>query len=130
MAIALAQILVNSRMAAEGHRPICQDTGIVTAFLKVGMDVRWDTDTGIDGMVNQAVHEAYTDPELAQVGLTEDQARAAMTTILAGDATPAQLIAFVVALRAKGESAAELSGLLDAVGESEQGGHGLDVVVP
>ena len=47
--------------------------------------------------------------------LTEDQARAAMTTILAGDATPAQLIAFVVALRAKGESAAELSGLLDAV---------------
>ena len=47
--------------------------------------------------------------------LTEAQARAAMTTILAGDATPAQLIAFVVALRAKGESAAELSGLLDAV---------------
>ena len=47
--------------------------------------------------------------------LTADQARAAMTTILAGDATPAQLIAFVVALRAKGESAEELSGLLDAV---------------
>jgi anthranilate phosphoribosyltransferase len=50
--------------------------------------------------------------------LTADQARAAMTTILSGDATPAQLIGFVVALRAKGESAAELSGLLDAVLEA------------
>lgn len=47
--------------------------------------------------------------------LTAEQARAAMTTILSGDATPAQLIGFVVALRAKGESAEELSGLLDAV---------------
>ena len=39
---AMAQILINSRMCAEGHRPICQDTGIVTVFLKIGMDVRWD----------------------------------------------------------------------------------------
>ena len=39
---AMAQILINSRMCAEGHRPICQDTGIVTVFLEVGMDVRWD----------------------------------------------------------------------------------------
>src|ERR1017187_5726154 len=39
---AMAQILINSRMCAEGHRPICQDTGIVTAFLKVGMDVRFE----------------------------------------------------------------------------------------
>ncbi len=39
---AMAQILINSRMCAEGHRPICQDTGIVTVFLKVGMEVRWD----------------------------------------------------------------------------------------
>ena len=39
---AIAQILTNSRMCAEGHRPICQDTGIVIVFLKVGMDVRWD----------------------------------------------------------------------------------------
>src|SRR5690349_7723308 len=40
---AMAQILVNSRMAAEGHRPICQDTGIAIAFIKAGMEVRWDT---------------------------------------------------------------------------------------
>jgi fumarate hydratase class I len=38
----MAQILINSRMCAEGHRPICQDTGIVNAFVRVGMDVRWD----------------------------------------------------------------------------------------
>ena len=40
---AMAQILINSRMSAEGHRPICQDTGIALAFVRVGMDVRWDT---------------------------------------------------------------------------------------
>jgi fumarate hydratase class I len=39
---AMAQILVNSRLCAEGHRPICQDTGIVVVFLKIGMEVRWD----------------------------------------------------------------------------------------
>ena len=39
---AIAQILTNSRMCAEGHRPICQDTGIIVAFVKVGMDVRWE----------------------------------------------------------------------------------------
>ena len=47
---AIAQILTNSRMCAEGHRPICQDTGIVIVFVKVGMDVRWDGATmGVDG---------------------------------------------------------------------------------
>jgi fumarate hydratase class I len=39
---AIAQILTNSRMCAEGHRPICQDTGIVNVFLKIGMDVKWE----------------------------------------------------------------------------------------
>src|ERR1700735_4126215 len=42
---AIAQILINSRMCYEGHRPICQDTGIVTAFVKVGMQTRWDNGT-------------------------------------------------------------------------------------
>jgi fumarate hydratase class I len=59
---AIAQILINSRMCAEGHRPICQDTGIVNVFLKIGMEVRWNSDTGIDDMVNSAVRAAYTDP--------------------------------------------------------------------
>ncbi|HBG30603.1 MAG TPA: fumarate hydratase, partial [Gammaproteobacteria bacterium] len=53
---AMAQILINSRMCAEGHRPICQDTGIVTVFLKIGMDVRWDGATmGVAEMVNEGV---------------------------------------------------------------------------
>jgi len=58
---AMAQILINSRMCAEGQRPICQDTGIVNVFLTIGMDLRWETDTGIDDMVNAAVRAAYTD---------------------------------------------------------------------
>ncbi|UCH53765.1 MAG: fumarate hydratase, partial [Pseudomonadota bacterium] len=60
---AMAQILINSRMAAEGHRPICQDTGIAIAFIKVGMDVRWDAKLSIEEMVNEGVHRAYTDPD-------------------------------------------------------------------
>jgi len=61
---AMAQILVNSRMCYEGHRPICQDTGIVTVFLKIGMDVRWDDATmGVEDMANEGVRRAYLDPE-------------------------------------------------------------------
>ncbi len=53
---AIAQILTNSRMCAEGHRPICQDTGIVNVFLKVGMDVRWEGFTGsLDDAINEGV---------------------------------------------------------------------------
>ncbi|MGB0122537.1 MAG: fumarate hydratase, partial [Silvibacterium sp.] len=60
---AMAQILVNSRMCAEGHRPICQDTGIVTVFLKIGMDVRWDADLTVEEMVNEGVRKAYLHPD-------------------------------------------------------------------
>ena len=60
---ALAQILVNSRMAAEGHRPICQDTGIVVAFVKVGMQARFAGDRSLQQLVNDGVHRAYTDPD-------------------------------------------------------------------
>src|ERR1700757_3938392 len=56
---AIAQILINSRMCAEGHRAICQDTGIVTVFLKVGMDVGWDATMGVEDMVNEGVRRAY-----------------------------------------------------------------------
>ncbi|TXK65660.1 fumarate hydratase [Alkalisalibacterium limincola] len=56
---AMAQILINSRLCAEGHRPICQDTGIVTVFLKIGMDVRWDATMGVEDMVNEGVRRAY-----------------------------------------------------------------------
>ena len=61
---AIAQILTNSRMCAEGHRPICQDTGIVVAFVKVGMDVRWEGATmSVADMINEGVRRAYTDPD-------------------------------------------------------------------
>jgi fumarate hydratase class I len=61
---AIAQILTNSRMCAEGHRPICQDTGIVVAFLRVGMDVRFpDATMSVADMVNEGVRRAYLDPD-------------------------------------------------------------------
>jgi fumarate hydratase class I len=66
---AMAQILINSRMCAEGHRPICQDTGIVTIFLKVGMDVRWEGENGgpstltLQEICDAGVRQAYLDPD-------------------------------------------------------------------
>ena len=60
---AIAQILTNSRMAAEGHRPICQDTGIAVVFLKVGMNVQWDAKMSVQEMINEGVRRAYNDPD-------------------------------------------------------------------
>jgi fumarate hydratase, class I len=66
---AMAQILINSRMCAEGHRPICQDTGVVNVFLKVGMDVRFRGPDGgsptktLQEIVDQGVRQAYLDPD-------------------------------------------------------------------
>ena len=61
---AITQILVNSRMSAEGHRPLCQDTGIVVAFVKIGMDVQWDdTSMTLEEMVNEGVRQAYSHPD-------------------------------------------------------------------
>jgi len=61
---AIAQILTNSRMCAEGHRPLCQDTGIVNVFLKVGMDVRWEGfDGSLDDAVNEGVRKGYLNPD-------------------------------------------------------------------
>ncbi|MBI5616197.1 MAG: fumarate hydratase [Gammaproteobacteria bacterium] len=60
---AIAQILINSRMCAEGHRPICQDTGIVNVFVKVGMGVRWDAKLSLEEMINEGVRRAYNHPD-------------------------------------------------------------------
>lgn len=60
---AIAQILTNSRMCAEGRRPICQDTGICVVFLKVGMNVRWESTLSVQEMVNEGVRRAYLNPE-------------------------------------------------------------------
>ena len=58
---AIAQILTNSRLCAEGRRPICQDTGIVNVFLKVGMGVRWEGLADLEGAVNEGVRRGYLD---------------------------------------------------------------------
>ena len=60
---AMAQILINSRMCAMGHRPICQDTGIVTVFVEIGMDVRWETSQSLEEMINEGVRQAYLHPD-------------------------------------------------------------------
>jgi fumarate hydratase, class I len=61
---AIAQILTNSRMCAEGKRPICQDTGIVNVFLKIGMNVRFEgCDNGLDDVINEGVRRAYLHPD-------------------------------------------------------------------
>jgi len=84
---AIAQILVNSRMCAIGHRPLCQDTGIVTIFLKIGMDIQWYTDMSIDEMVNSAVSRAYLHPDnVLRASIVSDPAGSRKNT---GDNTPA-----------------------------------------
>ena len=86
---AMAQILVNSRMCAEGHRPICQDTGIVTAFVRVGMDVRWEAEPGMDvaAMIDEGVRRAYMHPDnVLRASILADPAGARRNT---GDNTPA-----------------------------------------
>ncbi len=60
---ALTQVLVNSRMCALGKRPICQDTGIVIAFVEVGMDVQWQADMSLDDMINEGVRQGYQQPD-------------------------------------------------------------------
>ena len=72
---AIAQILVNSRMCAEGRRPICQYTCIVTVFLEIGMDVSWESETSVEAMVNEAVRQVR-------------RIRSAHSDQVGGDATP------------------------------------------
>lgn len=84
---AIAQILINSRMCAENNRPICQDTGIVNVFLKIGMQVQWDTERSIDDMVNAGVRQAYQHPDnVLRASIVEDPLGARRNT---GDNTPA-----------------------------------------
>ena len=84
---AMAQILINSRMCAMGHRPICQDTGIVTVFVKVGMQVQWDADMSLADMVNEGVRQAYTHPDnILRASILADPDGARTNT---GDNTPA-----------------------------------------
>ena len=94
---AIAQILINSRMAAEGHRPICQDTGIVTCFVKVGMQVRFDSDKSLQELVDTGVRIAYAnsgnplrasivaDPAGARKNTRDNTPAVVHTELVAGD---------------------------------------------
>jgi fumarate hydratase class I len=85
---AMAQILTNSRMSAQGHRPVCQDTGIVVAFVRVGMDVRWDdASMGVAEMVNEGVRKGYLQADnVLRASIVADPAGKRKNT---GDNTPA-----------------------------------------
>ncbi|MCE8015091.1 fumarate hydratase [Halomonas sp. MCCC 1A17488] len=84
---AIAQILINSRMCAMGHRPICQDTGIVTVFVHVGMNVRFEADMSLDDMINEGVRRAYNFPDnVLRASVLADPDGARKNT---GDNTPA-----------------------------------------
>ncbi|MCX2983218.1 fumarate hydratase [Halieaceae bacterium IMCC14734] len=104
---AMAQILINSRMCAQGRRPICQDTGIVTVFLKIGMQVQWEAKMSVTDMVNEGVRRAYLNPDnVLRASILEDPAGARRNT---KDNTPAVIHMEVVegdtvdvALAAKG----------------------------
>lgn len=92
---AIAQILVNSRMCAEGRRPICQDTGIVTVFAKVGMDVQWDAEMTLTDMINEGVRRAYMHPDnVLRASILDDPAGARKNT---RDNTPAVIHYEIVA---------------------------------
>src|SRR6202161_1725466 len=95
---AMAQILINSRMCAEGHRPICQDTGIVTAFVKVGMEVKWESGIGgmmtMQEMVDEGVREAWRNSDnVLRPSILEDPAFTRRNT---GDNTPAMVVVELV----------------------------------
>ena len=84
---AMAQILINSRMCAEGHRPICQDTGIVTVFVNVGMNVHFEGDIPLEDMINEGVRRAYKHTDnLLRASVLADPDGARKNT---GDNTPA-----------------------------------------
>ena len=92
---AIAQILTNSKMSATGHRPICQDTGIVNVFLKLGMNVRLDGFTGsLDDAINEGVRRAYNLPDnLLRASVVNDPQFARKNT---GDNTPAVIFTELV----------------------------------
>ena len=84
---AMAQILINSRMCAEGRRPICQDTGIVTVFARIGMDVQWGAEMSVTQMINEGVRRAYKHPDnILRASILSDPLGARKNT---GDNTPA-----------------------------------------
>ena len=109
---AIAQILTNSRLCSEGHRPICQDTGIVNVFLKVGMDVRWEAELSLADMINEGVRRAYLDPDnklrasvLADPAFTRKNTRDNTPAVIHVEIVPGGSIAVDIAAKGGGSEA-------------------------
>jgi fumarate hydratase, class I len=109
---AMAQILVNSRMSAMGHRPICQDTGIVTVFCKVGMNVTFEGDMSLTDMINEGVRRAYNHPDnvLRASVLSDPDGKRANTkdntpAVIHYDIVPGDTVDFQVAAKGGGSEA-------------------------
>ena len=109
---AIAQLLINSRMCAEGHRPICQDTGIVTVFVKVGMNVRWDATLGLEEMINEGVRRAYLHPDnTLRASILADPAGARKNTrdntpaVISVSLVPGDTVEMIVAAKGGGSEA-------------------------
>ena len=106
---AIAQILTNSRMCAEGHRPICQDTGIVNVFVKWGMNCRLDTTRSLQDVVDEGVRQAYNHPEnklrasiLADPAFTRRNTRDNTPSVLSVEMVPGSTIGIDVAAKGGG----------------------------
>ena len=115
---AIAQILINSRMCAEGHRPICQDTGVVNVFLKIGMDVRFEGPDGgsptqtLQQIVDEGVRKAYLDPDnTLRASMLADPAGARKNTrdntpsVVTVDLVPGNKVDVTVAAKGGGSEA-------------------------
>ena len=106
---AIAQILTNSRMCAEGHRPICQDTGIVNVFLKWGQNCRLVSDKSLQDVVDEGVRRAYTHPDnklrasiLADPAFTRRNTRDNTPCVLSVDMVPGNTVSVDVAAKGGG----------------------------
>ena len=106
---AIAQILTNSRMCAEGHRPICQDTGIVNVFVKWGMNCRLDSQRSLQEVVDEGVRQAYTHPDnklrasiLADPAFTRRNTRDNTPSVLSVEMVPGNTIDIDVAAKGGG----------------------------
>ncbi|MES2662576.1 MAG: fumarate hydratase [Pseudomonadota bacterium] len=92
---AIKQILINSKMSAIGHRPLCQDTGIVSVFVNVGIKTQWDTDSSLQEMVDEGVRRAYSWPDnVLRASIVADPLKTRKNT---GDNTPSSVHCRLVA---------------------------------
>jgi fumarate hydratase class I len=106
---AIAQILTNSRMCAEGHRPICQDTGIVNVFVKWGQDCRLESSRSLQEVVDEGVRRAYNHPEnklrasvLADPAFTRRNTRDNTPCVLSVEMVPGRTVSIDVAAKGGG----------------------------